>query len=90
MNSIAISELQKSAKQVFAQTGTVQVVFSHNKRNGGVISEAFLRFIEANHLVEDFEDWVMAEGALFKEDRVIGKKFAENKPSQTYKFDEIF
>lgn len=60
-DTIAISELQKSPAKAFKTTRGVKWVLQNNRKTGAIIDPTFLRFLEEQYILEDFEDWLLLQ-----------------------------
>jgi hypothetical protein len=91
MQTISISELQKSPKQALQKSQGFTYIFSHNQKNGGIVNNQFVEFIESNGILDLFEDWLLANNPKFTEHWEEGNQVIESQDfSSTKTFNELW
>ena len=58
MNTIAITELQKSPKKALNKN-SYSYILANNKKRGMIIDLNMVEFLEEKGWIEEFEDWAL-------------------------------
>lgn len=87
MNTIAISELQKSPKKALEQ-GAFTYILANNKKRGMILNEKMMEWVEQSGLIEEYEDWALVQQSKdqIQEARKIIKT---GNYSDTYTLDDL-
>ena len=87
MNTIAISELQKSPKKALEQAA-FSYILSNNKKRGMLLNEKMMEWVEQSGLIEEYEDWVLMQQS--KDQIEEAHKIIESGDySETYNLDDL-
>lgn len=87
MNTIAITDLQKSPKKAL-EMGPFTYILANNKKRGMIINAEMMNFLEESGLIEEYEDWSLVNKfpEHIKEAQDIIKS---GDYSKTHSFDEL-
>lgn len=90
IQTISISDLQKSTKKPFQNKG-ITWVLKNNQIHGGIFNQNFAKFLNEEGITEMFEDWLWAnDKALQKLSIKASKMSQENNYDKTLDFNQVF
>ena len=88
--TISVTELQKALSKTFQKTKAFKYVLANNKIVGLILSKKATDFLENSGMLQEMEDYLLANDESFNEARKEGQKVIEKGDySQCLNFDEL-
>lgn len=89
-STIPISELQKSPSKALKKTRGYTYILSNNKKTGLIVNKNMMHFMEEKGILEEYEDYILANNPKFESERSEGRKIQEQKDySDCISFEEL-